>query len=314
MLAPLTDPLILLILALLLAQSLVYLIGGLRAQRRPALSKSAEARARRELAEWGLPPDAPTLRAWARLMAQGRVGMSAGILGAVLLLLALLSIPGSADLLNNGLPPLLLVALLLLQAFSLGMFAGQAAALLLGLSRLGRAAPTNAGEPVRHRARSEYRSRQVAVLPGGLLVGDMLLLGLLERFAGPGLAPAAVWSVVILPAVMALVCISGEYAMRRVARLPALPLSSDPTLARRADGALRAHLMGMLLELEVFGLFLLVSSQWMLNAFAAASSGLASGALLVYAVILLSLRGLLARSQRERMLERQQLSQGEQAG
>lgn len=47
MLAPLTDPLILLMLALLLAQSLTYLPGGLRTLRRLALSQPTKARAPR---------------------------------------------------------------------------------------------------------------------------------------------------------------------------------------------------------------------------------------------------------------------------
>ncbi len=315
MLATLTDPLILLILALLLAQSLVYLIGGLRALRRPTLGKSAEARARRELVEWGLldakqhavPPDRQVLlRVWARLTAQGRVGMGAGILLAVALLLALLSIPSGADLMGDSLPPLFLLALLLLQAFYLGMFAGQAAALVWGGAKAPRRASAGqeTGATPRKRTLSAYRSRQVALLPGGVLAGDVLLVGLTNRLLLPGLPPAELWCLIILPAVMALVCLGGEYAMRRLARLPALTLADDPTLARLADGKLRAHLMGMLLELEVFGLFILVGSQWMLRAFGPSSpgSGFASGALLVYAVIIISLRGLLEHAQRDRGL------------
>ncbi|HEY7124846.1 MAG TPA: hypothetical protein VH540_12900 [Ktedonobacterales bacterium] len=320
MLATLTDPLILLILALLLAQSLTYLIGGLSALRRPTLSKSAEARARRELVEWGLldakqstvPPDRQALlRAWARLTAQSRVGMGVGILLAVALLLALLSIPGSAALLGSSLPPIFLLALLLLQAFYLGMFAGQAAALVWGGTKATRLAPTGrdaGGSPkggtasFQPRPLSAYRSRQVALLPGAVLLGDVLLVGLTNRLLLPGLPPTELWCLILLPAAMALVCLGGEYATRRIARLPALTLADDPTLAHLADGKLRAHLMGMLLELEVFGLFILVGSQWMLRAFGPASSnsGLATSALLVYAVIIISLRGLLERSQRDR--------------
>jgi hypothetical protein len=340
MLATLSDPIILLILALLLTQSLAYLLGSLRAIRQGSLSKRAEERTQRELVEWGLlDAQQPTLtserkavlRAWARLIAQGRVGMGAGILLAVALVLALLSIPGSANLLGSSVPSLLLLTLLLLQAFYLGMFAGQAVGLAFlspagkmpalqapppsagrrryrGPARVGAANPApadgDADATPQPRKLSEYRSRQVALLPGGLLAGDVLLLGLLDLLTLPGLPPAEVWSLIILPAVMALVCVGGEYAARRIARRPALPLSSDPTLARLADGKLRAHLIGLLLELEVFGLFILVGSQWMLRAFAFpyASSGLSTGALLVYGVILISLRGLLDRAQRGRGL------------
>jgi hypothetical protein len=316
MLTTLTDPLILLILALLLAQSLFYLLGGLRALRQDSLSQHTQARVRRELLEWGLvdtkqhtlPADSQAiLRAWARLIAQGRVGMGAGILCAVALLLALLSIPGSADLLSNAGPPLFLAALLLLQAFYLGMFTGQTVAFARELSRLARSAPaeqeTSSAPPGKL---SQYRSRQVALLPGGLLVGDVLLLGLVDLFTRPALPASEVWSLMILPAAMLLICIGGEYAARRIARLPALRLGSDAGLARLADKRLRAHLIGMLLELEVFGLFILVGSQWMLRAFAPTSSSLGTAALLVYGVIILSLRGLLDRAQRERATQPQQ--------
>jgi hypothetical protein len=342
MLSTLTDPLILLILALLLTQSLVYFVGGLKTLRRQPLNQGAQARARRELVEWGLldpaqrglPPAAKTvLDAWARLAAQGRAGMGAGILVAAALLLALLSVPAVAALLS-GMPPLILLVLLLLQALYLGMVAGQSVALVRGLSRLARTAPAGeppalqtphpapaGGPPALHaphpapaggppalqaprlRSLARYRSLQLALLPSGLLVGDVLLLGLIDRPTLSGLPPAEVWGLLILPAVMLVVCVGGEYTMRRLARLPALCLSDDPALAERADARLRAHLIGLTLELEVFGLFILVGSQWMLRVFALPdSSGLATAALLVSGVIMLSLRGLLDRSQRERKL------------
>ncbi len=301
--ALLTDPLTLAILLVIAGQSLLSLVGGISRQRqqsRGALSESLRAETRLELIAWRvMPPEQaakmpaahPLLLRWQRSAAWSRIGMGAGLLlagaGALLVLALLNSGPQSI----STTPANILAATLLLQAYAVGTCAGTVLGLLIGLPH---AQPTPAAR------QADYRSLQVAVLPGLLLVIDLVVVGGLDLLLLHPFTQAELWSLAIFPGLLALTIALGEWFTRRLARLP-LRLTDDLALAERAANRLRARLAGMLLEREVFALFILVACQWLLQTFSADHPGdfIYIAALPVYAVVLISMRGLLERAQQD---------------
>lgn len=301
--AILSDPLTLTVLLLIAAQSLIYLIGGInrqRQQRRGLISESARAETRLELIIWRvIPPGqhatAPEVHAltprWLGILAWSRIGMGAAMLlaaGCVLLVLAWLN-AGPPTI--SATPSSILAVTLLLQAYAIGMVAGAVLGLLIALP---------GAQPTPGARRADYRALQVVILPGMLLLIDVALVGGLDLLFLHQFTQAEPWSLAVFPGLLALVCILGEWFMRRLAHLP-IHLTDDPALAARVANRFRARLVGKLLEREVFALFILVASQWFIQTF---SSGHPSdlpyiAALPVYAVVLLSMRGLLEGTQQE---------------
>lgn len=309
MAAILSDPLTLTVLLLIAGQSLIYLIGGIsrqRQQRRGALNESVRAETRLELAVWGVIPlgqdtKSPAVRAlllrWQGSAAWSRIGMGASMLlagGGILVALAALS--ANAPLIAST-PPTILAVALLLQGYAVGMCVGAVLGLLIGAPGVA----LTPGQPARPAARrADYRVLQVVALPGVLLVIDVALVGGLDLLFLHHFTQAALWSLAIFPGLLALACALGEWFTRRLARLP-LRLTDDPALAERAANRFRARLVGLLLEREVFALFILVACQWLLQTFSPGNPGdfLYSAALPVYAVVLLSMRGLLERAHQD---------------
>ncbi len=270
------QPLTLLVLALLAAQGVIFLVGGI-VLLRPAGAASPEQQD----------------MLWRGISGRGRIGMGVGILiaaGAALLLTLLLP-PGPLP------PPELLGIALAVLLFALGMVVGSGLGLAVKTAPKGAAAPGLLLPTGRMR---DYRWRRLALLPGALLLGDVVLIGLLDLLFLPRLTPVEVWTLGIFPGVLLLLCAAGEGLMRRLARVPLPPCSPDATLAQRGDVRLRARMIGLLLEREVYALFLLVVCQWLLRAFSPAHPGglVYNGLPLVYAVVLFSLRGLLEQEQR----------------
>jgi len=304
------NPLTLAILALLIIQSGSALLGGLsdwRQSRRSNLSSKQRAQIRQALLAWGVIDGAQTaktpaarslLRSWLGITAWGRLGQGAGVLlasGAMVIVLALL-LP-----LGPLMPPVVLIVALLLHGYSLGMSLGNALGLLIGAPRVGLAADQPAApEPPTRRRLYDYAQRQVALLPGALLLIDWALVGGLNLLFLKQWTPTELWTLAIFPGLMLLIWALDEVCLRRLVNLP-LRLPRDPALAECADAALRARMIGTILEFEVFSLFILVMSQWLAQVFSLAHPGgvIYNGALLAYAVVLLSLRGLLERAQRQ---------------
>ncbi|HLW03874.1 MAG TPA: hypothetical protein VKT82_34825 [Ktedonobacterales bacterium] len=309
MAAMLSDPLTLTVLLLIAGHSLVYLFGGIsrqRQQRRGALNASVRAETRLELAAWGVLPlerdnKSPVVSAlllrWQGSAAWSRIGMGASMLligGAILLTLASLS--ANAPLISS-MPPTILAVTLLLQGYAFGMCVGAVLGLLIGMPGV----ETPRGQPAHPAARlNDYRDLQVVALPGILLAIDVALVGGLDLLYLHHFTQPALWSLAIFPGLLALACALGEWFMRRLARLP-LRLTDDPALAERAANLFRARMVGLLLEREVFALFILVACQWLLQTFSPGSPSdfLYIAALPVYAVVLLSMRGLLERAQQD---------------
>ncbi len=308
----LSDPLTLAVLALLVGQSLIFLVTGIRKQRqqrRSALSENTRTQTRLELVAWGvLPPSqnpkAPAVRAlvrgWLGITAWGRIGMGVGILlggGVMFGVLALLS---ASVLLSPLTPPDIQAVTLLLQGYAFGMCAGAALGLLLGASRA-RPPSLQAAAPARPTVKlAEYRVFQVAILPGVLLALDVILVGGFDLLFLLRFSQVQLWSLAIFPGLLLLICALGAWFTRRLAQLP-LRLTDDPALAARAENRLRSWLVGMLLEREVFALFILVASQWLLQSFSQAQPGNLHyiAVLPIYAIVLLSMRGLLERAQQD---------------
>jgi hypothetical protein len=297
----LSDPVTLIVLALIFGQSLIYLIGGLSQQHRSALGKHARAQTRLELIAWGIvPPDLPSTspairslaRGWLNIGAWSRVGMGAGMLlaaGATRATLALLS---PVTRLSPLTPPTILAMALLLQAYAFGMGAGAVVGLLVGLPGIGLV-------PTRPAVRQvDYRVFQVAVLPGALLLVDVLLVGGLDLRFLPQFTRVELWTLAVFPGLMLLICMLSEWLTRRLAGL-SLRATTDPELAGRAAAGFRSRLVGLLLEREIFALFILVACQWLLQVASAEHPHnlLYTGALPVFAVVLLSMRGLLEHAQ-----------------
>jgi hypothetical protein len=309
-----SDPLTLAVLALVVGQSLISLIGGIRQQHSGARSETAAAQTRLELVAWGIIPpeqDSPSPAArslllnWLRIAGTGRIGMGIGMLlaaGAMLLLLVLSSASGQLSPLT---PPVILASALLLQGYAFGMCCGAILGLLSGIHSAS-TTPAQATAPARPAAKlAEYRVSQVALLPDALLLIDVALVGGLDLLFLPQFTQTALWSLAVFPGMTLLACALGEWFSRRLARLP-LRLADDPVPDERSANRLRARLVGMLLERELFALFILVACQWLLQTFSQAHSDniIYVGALPVYAVILLSMRGLLERAHLE-MLDQQ---------
>ncbi|HEY7355397.1 MAG TPA: hypothetical protein VH590_02990 [Ktedonobacterales bacterium] len=294
----LSDPVTLAVLALILGQSLIYLIGGVSQQRRRALSKQARAQAYLELVAWGVipadqPANSPTVRAlapgWLGIAAWSRVGMGAGMLlaaGVILAALAPLS-PATRLSLSPLTPPTTLTAALLLGGYAFGMGAGAVVGLLVGAPRVG-LLPARPAAP-----QASYRVFQVAVLPAALLLIDVLLVGGLDLGFLPQFTRVELWTLAFFPALLLLTCALCEWFTRRLARL------ALTTLDERAAAGFRSRLAGLLLEREIFALFILVACQWLLQIESAehAPNLLYSAALPVLAVVLLSMRGLLEHAQ-----------------
>ncbi|HEU5369348.1 MAG TPA: hypothetical protein VFU69_12825 [Ktedonobacterales bacterium] len=299
----LNDPVTLAVLALILGQSLIYLLEGFRQQRRSALSKRARAQARLELIAWGVispdqPATAPAVRAlarwWLGIGTWSRVGMGAGMLlaaGAILVALALLS-PATRLSLSPLTPPTTLAAALLLGGYAFGMGAGAVVGLLVGAPRIGLASARPAVP------QASYRVLQVAVLPGALLLLDVLLVGGLDLRFLPQFTRVELWTLGVFPGLMLLMCALSEWFTRRLARLSLRP-TADTELDERAAAGFRSRLAGLLLEREIFALFILVVCQWLLHIESAehAPNPLYTAALPVLAVVLLSMRGLLEQAQ-----------------
>ncbi len=299
----LSDPVTLAALALVFGQSLIYLIGGFRQQRRRAPNKQARAQARLELVAWGvIPPDqpaaAPAVRAlarwWLNIAAWSRVGMGAGMLlaaGGIVGAWALLG-PDARLSLSPLTPPTILAAALLLQSYTFGMGAGAVVGLLVGAPRMG-LLPARPAVP-----QASYRVLQVAVLPGALLLLDVLLVGGLDLRFLPQFTRVELWTLGVFPGLLLLICALCEWFTRRLARL-ALRATTNTASDERAAAGFRSRLVGLLLERQIFALFLLVACQWLLQVSSAehAPNLLYTGALPVLAVVLLSMRGLLEQAQ-----------------
>ncbi|HEY7359039.1 MAG TPA: hypothetical protein VH590_21290, partial [Ktedonobacterales bacterium] len=294
----LSDPVTLAVLALSLGQSLIYLLGSVSQQRSRALSKQARAQARLELVAWGVissgeSASSPVVRAlapgWLSIAAWSRVGMGAGMLlaaGAILVALAPLS-PATRLSLSPLTPPTTLAAALLLGGYASGMGAGAVVGLLVGAPRVG-LLPARPAVP-----QASYRVLQVAALPAALLLVDVLLVGGLDLRFLPQLTRVELWTLAVFPGLMLLICALCEWFTRRLARL------ALPTLDERAAAGFRSRLAGLLLERQIFALFILVACQWLLQIESAehAPNLLYSAALPVLAVVLLSMRGLLEHAQ-----------------
>ncbi|HEY7349436.1 MAG TPA: hypothetical protein VH599_14065 [Ktedonobacterales bacterium] len=302
------DPLTLAVLALLVGQSLVYIVGGINKQRQQRLSESARAPLRQELVAWGVlspgqgvsAPAASLLRSWQGITAWSRIGMGVGILfaaGAMLVVLALLSASAQSGQIT---PPTIQAVTLLLQGYAFGMCCGAILGLLIGAPRVGAASARQTAPAQAPPRLAEYRVRQVALLPGALLLINVALVGGLDLLFLQQFTQAELWTLAVFPGLMLLICLLGEWFTRRLAQLPLRP-TDDPPLVARASIRFRARLVGMLLELEIFALFILVICQWLLQTYSSAHPGgfIYNGALLVYAVVLLSMRGLLERAQRQ---------------
>jgi hypothetical protein len=306
MAAALSDPLALTVLLLIAGQSLLYLVGGVSRLRQQRQSAGARVETRLELVAWGVIPleqDAKTpaiqalSRRWQSAAAWSRVGMGACMLLAGAGILAALAVVTVGEQPSASTPLNILTTTLLLQGYAFGMCVGAALGLLIGAPGVDK----TPGQPARPATRqADYRVFQVAVLPGLLLLIDVALVGGLNLLFLQRLPQSALWSLLVYPGLMALACALGEWVTRRLARLP-LRLTDDPALAERAANRFRARLAGLLLEREVFALFILVACQWLIQTFSpgASSDLLYIAALPIYAVVLLSMRGLLERAQQD---------------
>jgi hypothetical protein len=263
--------------------------------------------------------------AWRSVTAHQRVGMGLGVLVAAGLALAARQLLERT--LPPGLPPLLGIALPLL-CFALGMVVGSGVGLAVETAPKGlrpESPPSRAGtvaasdgqrEPAAANLLEEgaeapdllvptgrirdYRWRRLARLPGALLLGDVALIGLLDLLFLPRFTSVEVCTLGVFPGALLLLCAAGEGMMRRLARVPLPPCSPDAALAQQGDVLLRARMIAILLEQEVYAVFILVVCQWLLRAFSPAHPGsiVYNGLPLVYAVVLFSLRGLLEQEQR----------------
>jgi hypothetical protein len=309
MAALLSDPLTLTVLLLIAGQSLIYLLGGISRQRqqsRGALNESVRAETRLELVAWGvIPPEQDTkspavrvlLLRWQGSAAWSRIGMGASMLMACGGMLVALMRLADAEQPVASTPLNILAVTLLLQSYAVGMSVGAVLGLLIGKPGV----ETMPGTPARPTVqRADYRVGQVVILPGVLLLIDLALVGGLDLLFLHHFPQPALWSLMVFPGLLALAGALGEWFMRRLARLP-LHLTDDLALTERAANRFRARLVGLLLEREVFALFILAVCQWLLQTFSPGNPGdfLYIAALPVYAVVLFSMRGLLERAQQQ---------------
>lgn len=231
---------------------------ALRSSRRDPSSR-VRRRWATELVRWGVFawPDANAAvvediaRAWARVSAPAFIG-----LGVVpLLYLALFVVPA----LRSGQVPAAALAL-----SSYPFYAGFYCCLLLGIgagycvgviwaAALARG-PRYAD--LRPRRAADYRAGVLRWLPVIVIAGVAGLSASWAPQLGPGSGlhlsvggiaftlTASLWTLEVLPALMALVALAGEFLIARIAHLPRLLITADAQTARRADDLLRANMIG----------------------------------------------------------------------
>jgi cytochrome bd-type quinol oxidase subunit 2 len=260
------DPTLLAVLAFIAAHSLILLVGGTRQQRQQ--------------------PD---------LIACSRIGMGAGTLLATAAVVALLAFFSASAPFSPLTPLIILLITFLLQGYVFGMCCGLVLGLLVGLSRFSKAQTQATLAPPAVKL-ADYRVAQVAVLPAALLVVDVAVVGGFDLLFLRRFTQVELWNLAVFPGLLLAICLLCEWFIRQLARLP---MPSSLAQDERAANQVRARLVGLLLEREIFALFLLALCQWVLQTFSQAhpSDLLYTGALPVLAVVLISLRGLLDRAQ-----------------
>jgi hypothetical protein len=299
--ALLANLLLLLFPAIALIGAAVMLTSGFFLSKRTRLSKRAAAHAQKELIKWGLirsrrgfgsQAAQELLLAWERTSTYSCWGMCGSLLALSLIggaaILAAPLTPGTTS--EAGARALLIFTSGFSELFYLGVFLGISLGLLFGASRAARSAPDAAiSHPFQQYALSEYRAPTLVLLPTLLLVFDAAIaLGAMFSLSG-----FTTWAVllgmVVFPTATLLLCVLGEWLTRRVLRLPALRLTSEPHLARRADEKMRARMIGIIFGLECGAVGWLAFTQLCLfSIFVAGKPGIQGGGFLA---MLLTLAG-----------------------